>query len=60
MVMPKQKPIVDTQKIIRNECKHTTIKTKQEESKRRRKEQRNYKTGENSEQSDNKHITINN
>lgn len=43
MVMPKQKPIVDTQKISRNECKHTTIKTKQEESKRRRKEQRTTK-----------------
>ena len=47
MVTTKQKPIVDTQKIKRKECKHTTRENYQitkEESKGRRMEQRKYKT----------------
>ena len=44
MVTTKQKPIVHTQKIKRKESKHTTTEKHQitkEESKRRRKEQKN-------------------
>ena len=46
MVITKQKPIVNTQKIKRNDSKDTTIEYHQitkEKSERRRKEQRNYK-----------------
>lgn len=49
MVTTKQKPIVDTQKIMRKESKHTTKESQQitkEGSKRKRKEERNYKNSQ--------------
>ena len=50
MVNTKQKPIVDTQNIMRKETKHTVTESHQTtkvETKRRRKEQRNYKATKN-------------
>lgn len=47
VVTTKQKPIAGTQKIRRRELKHITVENhhfSKEDSKRKRKEQRKYKT----------------
>ena len=61
MVTTKQKSIADTQKIKRKELKHTIkeSQTTKEENKRKRKEQRNYKTAR-KQLPHNKHTHINN
>ena len=63
MVTTKQKPIVDTQKIVIKESKHNPIEchqTQREECKRRRKKHRGTtKQPENNYQNGNKYIGIN-
>ena len=64
MVPTKQKPLLDTQKIVRKEFKQNTKESHQttrEESKSKRKEQKvTTKQPENNEQNGNKYIPINN
>jgi len=61
-VTTKQKPIVDTQKIMRRESKYTTIRNHQitKEESKRRKEQRITTKTTRKQQNGNKYTLINN
>ena len=60
MVTIKHKPVIDTQKIMRKECRHNTTEsyqTTREESKKPEKTEMNYKT---EKKNDNQCIPMNN
>lgn len=62
MVTTKQKPVLNTQKIIRKKPKHTIKERHQDtqEKSTRRKKKHKYKTVRKNQQNDNKRTSVNN